>query len=296
MKIIEIDQRSEMWKTWREGGVGASECATVMGLSRYKTPYQLWEIKTNRAFPDVVNSHMQRGIDNEDKARELFNKEIGNIFVPQCGEHEKHACIIASFDGVSLDGKEIVEIKCPASCKMSNILFDKNLKLLKEEYYEYWVQVQHQLCVNEKAEKGYLVAYFEDKIEYMTIEPDKEFISKIEAEIPKFWISYVMGDKEPPLDGKDYAYCEDKKAIELATQIVEREAFIKKEQESVKAMRSELFDNYCDDGNMIIGNVVKIVRVETTRIDYKRACEDHEIYLEPYKKTTIGSYRMTPIK
>ena len=141
MKVINIQQRSELWYEWRKSLVGASESAAILGLSKYKSAIDIWEEKTDRAFPTVINEDMQRGIDNEDAALKLFCEEKKSLFMPMCGEHEKYHYIGASFDGVSLCGTEIVEIKCPRTIKMLNILHDNDLELLKKEYIQYWVQV-----------------------------------------------------------------------------------------------------------------------------------------------------------
>ena len=33
-------------KLERKNGLGATDCAAIMGLSPYKTPYEVWAIKT----------------------------------------------------------------------------------------------------------------------------------------------------------------------------------------------------------------------------------------------------------
>src|ERR1700689_4799218 len=40
--------------TARENGIGASECAAVLGISPYCTPYELWLVKTGRAPKESI--------------------------------------------------------------------------------------------------------------------------------------------------------------------------------------------------------------------------------------------------
>lgn len=41
----------------RKKGIGASECAIVLGLCKYKSPYELWLEKTGRKEPEDI-SHL----------------------------------------------------------------------------------------------------------------------------------------------------------------------------------------------------------------------------------------------
>src|SRR5580658_4714874 len=41
-------------KEIRKQGLGATDCAAVMGLSRYRTPYELWLIKTGRMEEEAI--------------------------------------------------------------------------------------------------------------------------------------------------------------------------------------------------------------------------------------------------
>ncbi len=41
-------------KAIRQTGLGATDCAAVMGLSPYKTPYELWLEKTGRKDEEAI--------------------------------------------------------------------------------------------------------------------------------------------------------------------------------------------------------------------------------------------------
>ena len=45
MKIIPIEQQSPEWFEWRKTGITASDMPIIMGVSPYKTPWQLWAEK-----------------------------------------------------------------------------------------------------------------------------------------------------------------------------------------------------------------------------------------------------------
>ena len=39
------------WLAMRKAGIGGSDCAAAVGLSRWKSPFQLWSEKTDRIVP-----------------------------------------------------------------------------------------------------------------------------------------------------------------------------------------------------------------------------------------------------
>ena len=188
MKIINIAQRTPEWHDFRKNGVGASESAAVLGLSKYKTPHNIWEGKTGRSFPQVVNEYMQHGIDTEDTALEAFININGNNFKPICAEHERYPFIKASFDGVSENKQSFVELKCPRSSKLIEKLDSQDVNLIRKEFPDYWCQVQHQHTVCGADVKGYLAAYKDGYLTFLEIPRDDEFIGNdLIPGITEFW-------------------------------------------------------------------------------------------------------------
>lgn len=88
MKLVNQNQGSASWLQWRNAGVTASDMPIIMGLSPYKTVFQLWLEKTGRANPPDLsgNPHVQRGHALEDVARQVAEDHLGEIILPACGE------------------------------------------------------------------------------------------------------------------------------------------------------------------------------------------------------------------
>ena len=42
MHIINLDQRTDAWKAWRNQGITATDSTVILGASPYKTPWRLW--------------------------------------------------------------------------------------------------------------------------------------------------------------------------------------------------------------------------------------------------------------
>jgi len=296
VKTLDIEQRSDLWLTWRKEGIGASESSALLRMSKYDSPMDIWEQKTARAFPKIVNFDMQRGINLEEEARHKFQSLMGRMFFPICGERDDLPFVKASFDGIDCNHEYFVEIKCPRSDKLGDALDSGIIYRIKEEFPHYWCQVQHQYAVCDTAKVGYLAAYLGGEINYLHIPRDDTFINNtLIPEITRFWNDHVLADKEPELTDADYLYIDDAEAISIANEWKGINEELKALQEKEKGLRKRLIE-HGDDGNVIIGNVVKLTRYATTRINFKMACIDNEIDMEKYKKTTIGCYRFTPIK
>jgi putative phage-type endonuclease len=112
MKIIEgLQQGSPDWLEFRRLHIGASDAATIMGLNPWHSKLQLWQEKT-LGWTKEVNNAMRRGTQMEEQARKAYELHAGFLVCPMVVEDDHHPFISASLDGISIDLKKIVEIKC----------------------------------------------------------------------------------------------------------------------------------------------------------------------------------------
>jgi putative phage-type endonuclease len=139
--IVKLTQGSPEWHQHRQSHRNASETPAVLGISPWLTPYQLWLQRTGRAEPKV-NPAMRRGNELEPRARLAYEQITGLVMEPLVlvdGEYS------ASLDGITLDGELILEVKCPAKGRDSDLWHLVESGDLPEHYF--W-QVQHQLLVS----------------------------------------------------------------------------------------------------------------------------------------------------
>lgn len=132
-EIVGLEQGSQEWLSWREGGVGSSDASALMGhfggMARK-------DKEKNRA----PNARMQRGTALEPFARVLFIELTGQYIRPACMQHRVYPFMRASLDGISDDRKLVVEIKSP-SLKVHTLA-------QRGEVVDYYrPQCQHQLFV-----------------------------------------------------------------------------------------------------------------------------------------------------
>ena len=106
------------WLESRRQGVGGSDVAPIMGLSPWKTAYDIWKSKVNPVEGESADTPQQTyGKMLESTLREWYVKETGReVVVPDLLVHPKHEFMIASLDGITGD-KRIVEIKTSRSGK-----------------------------------------------------------------------------------------------------------------------------------------------------------------------------------
>ena len=140
MKKIQLEQGSPEWLAYRQDKIGASDCPIIMGVSPWQKPGDLYKNKLGITKLEK-NWAMQRGVNLEGPAREAFMLESGIYVEPCVGECEKNTWMIASFDGLSLDDKVAVEIKCPGKK-------DHDLALNGQIPEKYFSQLQHLMAVS----------------------------------------------------------------------------------------------------------------------------------------------------
>jgi len=133
-------QNTIEWLEFRKSKIGSSDAPIIMGASPWKTPHQLLDEKMGIKQSFYESPAMQRGKDLEPEARKRFEEETGLVVWPNVLIHPQHDYIMASLDGMTLDEKTAVEIKCPGK---------KTHKMAQEGHIpeHYHIQMQHQLAV-----------------------------------------------------------------------------------------------------------------------------------------------------
>lgn len=142
MNIVRIAQGSPEWHSHRRRYRNASETPVVLGVSPWKTPYQLWQEKLGLVQAEVTAA-MRHGGELEPAARAAYEARTGLVVQPVVlldGEYS------ASLDGVTLGGERIVEIKCPYQGQRSTLWQAVEGGGHLPEHYQ--LQVQHQLMVS----------------------------------------------------------------------------------------------------------------------------------------------------
>jgi putative phage-type endonuclease len=165
-----------------------------MGINPWKHIYTLWLEKTGQIDDSVpVNSHMQRGIDNEERARIMVSGILGLELYPAEVQHPQYAHLRASLDATDVDNTTVVEIKCPTR--------ENHLKIKQSGVVPpiYACQIQHQLMVT-GAKHGYYFGYEAETGDHFltAVNPDESFISEMFHAENRFWDAVCS--RTPPCD------------------------------------------------------------------------------------------------
>ena len=175
----------------RQSGIGASEAAPALGLSKYKTPYQLWEEKTALEVVQFDSPILRRGRMFEPIIRQLYSDETGrSVKVVPSMRSEKYPFMTASPDGYAEDGKRYIEIKTARN---------------KSEWGEpgtdeiplpYMIQVQHGLIVTGLEIADIPVSFSLDDFAIYEVPADRELQEMIIEKEAVFW--EMVKNRIPP--------------------------------------------------------------------------------------------------
>lgn len=185
MKIVEGNQAiqgSDEWLAWRRTKITSTDAASLMGVNPYKREIEVWQEKTGTANKRLDTKAMARGRELEAPARHIFIKESMINMTSKVIESDEFPWMAASLDGISDDGKKILEIKCPGQ---SSHAADKCGKI--RPYY--YAQIQHQLMTT-KAEVAYYMSFRPEDEEpciFMMVDPDREYQEKMFLVEQEFW-------------------------------------------------------------------------------------------------------------
>lgn len=176
---LEFEQSTDEWLSWRRGGIGASDAPVVMGLSPWQTDGELFLLKTGQKAERPANDAMQRGKRLEPVARLAYVNHTGIDVAPVCVQSCEHPWMRASLDGLSADGRHVVEIKCPG---------EKDHRLagsgsVPEKYYP---QLQHILAVTGLGEIYYWSFRFDHTV-LLKVDRDEAFIAGLVEKEVAFW-------------------------------------------------------------------------------------------------------------
>jgi putative phage-type endonuclease len=274
-----MQQNTREWLLWRKSKIGASDAPIVMGVSPWKTPQQLWKEKVSDTIETFTTAAMLRGQALEPTARVHLEKELGIKLNPEVMTHKDYDFIVASLDGVSEDGKTVVEIKCPSE-------FSHNLAKKGDIADHYKVQMQHQMAVTGVDS---VIYYSFDgstgvQIKY---DRDQDMIDSIIEEEKKFY--KCMVDKIEPIDT---SLRTDKEWVEATEQWKELQVKKKELEEAERECRDRLL--YLAKDKNVHGNGLALTKVERKgAVDYSKIAVLKTLDLDFYRKEPSTHWRIT---
>jgi len=194
MKIVKVAQGSPEWHEHRKQHRNASETPAVLGVSPWMTPYEVWLVKTDRRQPEVTRP-MLNGTELEPRAREAYEQLTGLVMEPLVLADREYS---ASLDGLTLDQRVLLEIKCPYKGQASELWQAVEAGEIPEHYS--W-QLQHQLMVA-KTELAHLYVYDGQTGLLIEVKPQPGDWPRIHETWDAF-MPFIRNDTPPPLSARD---------------------------------------------------------------------------------------------
>lgn len=189
------------WLRYRQSGIGGSDAAAVLGLSRWKSPLDVWLDKTKEITEaDAQSEAAYWGSVLENIVAVEFSKRTGLAVRRRNAilQHEQYDFILANID------RELVGQKVGLECKTASA-YKKEEWSEEEIPAEYIVQCQHYMAVTGYEAWWIACLIGGNQFIYKKIERDEEFIQMLlDAEIA-FWNNYILTKQLPPVDGSNAA-------------------------------------------------------------------------------------------
>jgi len=177
----------------RKDYIGSSDIAAVMGLSRWKTPLQLWAEKTGQVEPEDLSDkeHVQLGIELEDFVAQKFEKVTGLKVrrSPKAYISTENAFMTCQVDRLVTGTEDLLE------CKTCSAWKEKEWEG-EEIPLEYILQVEWQLMITGR-KTGYIAVLIGgQKFVWKKVESDHELFEKMKNSALSFWT--MVRSKTPP--------------------------------------------------------------------------------------------------
>ncbi|MBM7585811.1 putative phage-type endonuclease [Bacillus pakistanensis] len=195
------DMTRAEWLEERTKGIGGSDVGIILGLNKYRTPFELWLEKTGQVEPvEIDNEAIYWGNEMENVVAKEFEKRTGKkvrrsnfMFT-----HPEIPYAKANVDRFVVGESSVLE------CKTASAYLAKDWA--EDEVPDtYLVQVQHYLGVTGK-EKGYIAVLIGgNRFVWKEIERDDELIDMIFKAVKHFWEFHVQQGNPPELDGSSAA-------------------------------------------------------------------------------------------
>jgi len=269
-QIVDLDQNTPSWIDWRKVLRMASDAATVVGVSPYAKPADLWQVKHGLKTV-AVTKPMIHGSNLEQTARAKVAEILDVELEPQCWQYGAYG---ASLDAISADGKIKVEIKCPFS-ETSAIYGHLQAEVPEIVPYVFW-QLVHQQYVC-PTEKTYLFVYFDDD-KFELIDATSFITSDHIEQLLDAWDDFYQN---PPLIERD---------DEVIKNLVMQHRDVLAQEERLKAQRAEIEKRLkaeCEHDTIAFGSKI-VTQSRKGSIDYKSITQLEPLDLERYRKPSTS--------
>ena len=189
------DESQEEFALARRSGIGGSDVAAVLGLSKWKTPYDLYLEKTGVTVEDSSKAELfhfghvlEDVVANEFSRRNALKVQRRNVMF----RHPQHPELIGNIDRRVVGGGVL---ECKTADKYTASLWDVTDGDKIPPYY--LVQVMHYLHVTGERIGWLAVLIGGNEYRQYRIDYDKELAELMAAKCVEFWRNHVLARVAP---------------------------------------------------------------------------------------------------
>lgn len=298
----------------RKKGIGGSDVAAILGLSKYKSPYQLWLNKTSRDNGDDEQSEPAYwGHTLEDVVAKEFAKRQG-VKIQRVNQqiiHPEHNWMLANIDRAVInpeisgnvrfkDGRlttdHLLECKT-ANQYLAKLWGDEDTEAVPDYYL---TQCQWYMGITQTELCSLAVLIGGQKFRTYQINFDEELFAMLQAECSAFWHDHVLDDVPPEPttfddvlhrwakeDPKTVFDC-DQETADMWTEYKEIKSIIKDAEEQEKVLKTRLGTRIEDREILMFGGkkLGTFKYQERTTIDSKALKTAHPEIWEQFAKVS----------
>ena len=188
----------ERWLDERRKGIGGSDAAVILGLSEFKSAFELWADKKGYQLPEKESEALRIGTDLEEYVAKRFEEASGKKVRQEFKmfRNSKYPWAIADIDR-KVSG-ENAGVECKTTSAYNKSGFEEG-----EIPAYYYVQCQHYMAVKEFERMYLAVLVLGVGFYWFVIERnDAEIEALMDAE-ERFWLNNVLSNKKPDPDGSE---------------------------------------------------------------------------------------------
>lgn len=286
----------------RDVYVGGSDVPVILGLSKYKTQFELAKEKTGIVKPEFIsNPYINFGNKMEPQIREYINTVNSLNFHEDTFIDEENS-IRSNVDGIDDENKIILEIKTHGTTPTEKV-YEAQMQL-----YMHQTGCEYGWLAMYKRPGDFDLEFDSSLLKIKEIDKDPEQIEKILDAIETFWIRVMYLKENPKMTETEYyaigndvdkivarverfevqiaSFKEQAKIIEAQQKQFKEELYKKMEENDIKKI---------DTGNIVITRILPTTRksVDSTRLKK----EQPDIYDEYLKESNVkGSIRISESK
>jgi putative phage-type endonuclease len=184
----------------RRTGLGGSDAAAAIGISAWRTPYDLWCEKTGEAEPLPASEPMLWGTLLEPVIASEYSRRTGHQieYAPPMLRHPTHQFMITHLDGrVIKDPKHIAEFKCARTAAGWGESGTDEIPL------QYVAQIHHELVVSGAEICDVAVLIGGNDFRLYQVHADAEIAREIVTAEEAFWARVEARQPPDPVNPRD---------------------------------------------------------------------------------------------